>query len=620
LVRAHPDCIALADYGSGSILAVNDEFERLTGVPRAELLGRTLSDLALVQSAGGAAWLAALGREPIIKSHELEIHRRDGSTATVAMSIEVIAIDGLQRLLLIGRDVTDPTPAEHASQRTEARYRELIENASDIVFSVGRDGYCLSMNRAGHSLSGYGADPLHPTHLTQLVAPGQAEFLRQQFARVFAGEDVPALEVDTSSKEGARITLEVVVRPIREGDSIVAALAIARDVTARIELEQQLRQAQKMDLVGRLAAGLAHDFNNLLTIILGQCEIAVPLIDTDDPLRETINAIRTAAERAASLTGQLVAFSRRQIIQPRLLDLAEVVAEIRAMLTPLIGEDIDVRVSSEAGHWYVIGDVGQLQQVIINLALNARDAMPQGGTLTIETGALSYDRPHREGRATVPAGEYVVLSVIDTGIGMDEATRARIYEPFFTTKNPGQGTGLGLAMVYGIVKQSDGFIFAESRPGAGTVVRVMLPRAQGTPAAVVPVAPRPRAVSGNESVLIVEDEKEVRDLLCEYLVARGYAVLSAANGREAVELCRTRSEAPLVLVTDIVMPGMNGRVLAEQLRQFIPFLKVLFISGYTDDALVQRGSLPAGTHFLQKPFQLASLAQKIREMVDGAVA
>jgi two-component system, cell cycle sensor histidine kinase and response regulator CckA len=509
---------------------------------------------------------------------------------------------------------------QDALHRTEAKYRDLVENASDIVFSVNRDGYCLSMNRAGHAISGYAAghDPLS-THLTQLVAPEQAEFVRRQFQRVLDGEDVPMLEVVTTNKHGARITLEVAVHPIREGEAIVAAQAIARDVTVRKSLEQQLRQAQKMDLVGQLAAGVAHDFNNLLTIILGHCEVATPLVDHDGRLQHTIDGIRMAAERASSLTGQLLAFSRRQVIQPRLLDLNDVVAEIRNMLSRLIREDIQVRVIPQAALWYVKGDPGQLQQVIVNLAVNARDAMPQGGRLTIKTRTVRYDQAFLESGARVPAGEYVVLSVIDTGIGMDEATRERMYEPFFTTKALGEGTGLGLATAYGIVKQSGGFIFAESRHGEGTTVRVLLPRAHGVLAAAAPVAPRNRAAIGTETVLLVEDEKELRELLREYLVARGYDVLSAATGQEGIALCRTRTDVPAVLVTDIVMPEMNGRILAERLRISYPHLKVMYISGYADHTLVPRESLPPGTHFLQKPFVLASLAQRIREIIDTAV-
>jgi two-component system, cell cycle sensor histidine kinase and response regulator CckA len=300
------------------------------------------------------------------------------------------------------------------------------------------------------------------------------------------------------------------------------------------------------------------------------------------------------------------------------LDLNELVAEIRRMMTRLIGEDIDVRFSPGEGLWHVNADPGQLQQVIVNLAVNARDAMPQGGRLTIETRNARYDQPFVENRAKVPSGEYVMLSVTDSGIGMDDATRERLFEPFFTTKDPGKGTGLGLATVYGIVKQTGGFIFAQSRPGAGASFRMLLPRVDAPLHAPPPEPSRDQAATGHEFVLIVEDEHDVRELLREYLAAQGYDVLSAASGNEGIEVCRARGVAPAVLVTDVVMPGMNGRVLADQLRVVHPDLNVLYMSGHTDDTLVRHGSLPTGTHFLQKPFVLAALAKKIREMIDSA--
>jgi two-component system cell cycle sensor histidine kinase/response regulator CckA len=276
-----------------------------------------------------------------------------------------------------------------------------------------------------------------------------------------------------------------------------------------------------------------------------------------------------------------------------------------------------VRFHPGEGLWHVYGDLGQLQQVIVNVAVNARDAMPHGGCLTIETRNIRYDRSFVDNVAKVPAGDYVLLSARDTGVGMDDATRERLFEPFFTTKDPGKGTGLGLAMVYGIVKQSGGFIFADSRPGEGTTFRMLLPRAHEALKTAKAQPVRAQAATGHEIVLLVEDEDHVRELLCEYLAAQGYDVLSAATGDAGVDLCRTRGLAPAVLVTDIVMPGMNGRALAEQMRTAYPELKVLYMSGYTD-TLVRHGPLPSGTHFLQKPFVLATLAKKIREMVDSS--
>jgi two-component system, cell cycle sensor histidine kinase and response regulator CckA len=618
--RSSSECIALSNFAGGEILEVNDQFEQLTGYSRAEVLGRTLADLGFIDGPSVGAWMEQLGRERVIRDHQVRIHRKNGDPVTIVMSAEMIEIGGMQRFLSVSRDISDRTSAEEALQRIEAKYRELVENANDIVFTVDRQGYCLSMNRAGKAIRGYADDGLRKTHLTQLVLPEQAEFVHRQFQRVLDGEDVPVMQIDVTTRNGARITLDVAVRPSWEGGSIVAAQAIGHDVTVQQELEQQLRQGKKMDLVGRLAGGVAHDFNNLLTVILASCEIAEPLLDSQNRLHRTINDIRSAAERAALLTGQLLAFSRRQIIRPQVLDLEVVVAESFSMLTRLIGDDIEVCLSLEGELWHVTADSGQLQQVIINLAVNARDAMPRGGRLTIEARNVSHDAPYVESGARVPAGDFVLLNVIDTGVGIDIATRERLFEPFFTTKGLGKGTGLGLATAYGIVKQNDGFIFADSVPGAGTTFRVLLPRAFGPLEPVRQELLPAQATTGHEKVLLVEDEREVRELLREYLEALGYEVLSAANGYDGMELCRTRGEAPAVLITDIVMPGMSGRALADLLRTSFPELRVLYMSGYTDDALVRRGTLPAGTHFLQKPLQLHALAMKIREMVDSPVS
>jgi two-component system cell cycle sensor histidine kinase/response regulator CckA len=616
--RSSSECIAISSFGGGEILEVNDQFEHLTGYSRAEVLGRTLADLGFIDGSSVDAWMEQLGREHVIRDHQARIHRKNGDAATIVMSAEMIEIGGLQRFLSVSRDISDRTSAQEALQRSEAQYRELVENANDIVFTVDRQGYCLSMNRAGHAISGYAGHGSRMTHLTQLIVPEQADFVHRQFQSVLDGEDVPLMQVDVTTKAGVRITLEVAVRPSWEGGSIVAAQAVGHDVTAQNELEQQLRQGKKMDLVGRLAGGVAHDFNNLLTVILASCEIAEPMLDPTNRLHRSITDIRTAAERAALVTGQLLAFSRRQVVQPLVLDLSEVVAEIQSMLTRLIGDDIEVCLELEDGLWHVNADSGQLQQVIVNLAVNARDAMPRGGRLTIAARNASHDEPYVESGARVPAGDFVLLSVIDTGVGIDAAARERLFEPFFTTKGPGKGTGLGLATAYGIVKQNGGFIFADSGLGAGTTFRVLLPRAHG--ALESRQAPLPvQAAIGIETVLLVEDEREVRELLREYLQALGYEVLSAANGHDGVEMCRSLGKAPAVVVTDIVMPGMSGRDLADLLRVSYPELRVLYMSGYTDDALVRRGTLPAGTHFLQKPLLLGALARKIRELIDSPV-
>ncbi len=544
---------------------------------------------------------------------------RSGVLKTLLMSAEVIELEGRLHFLSVHRDITSQKRAEEALRRTETRYRELVENANDIIFTVDGDGYCLSMNRIGQEITGYVATDTRGVNLRKLVAPEELAVVLSQLQRVMSGLDVAPFEIDVLTSEGRRITLEVGVRPLREGDTVVAAQGIARDVTTRRELEAQLRQAQKMDAIGRLAAGVAHDFNNLLTVILAHCESTTPLLQPNGPLQHAVNGIRVAADRAASLTGQLLAFSRRQVTQPRVLDLNDVVADIKVLTTRLIGEDIHVQFRPGDDLWSVTADSGQIQQVVLNLAVNARDAMPNGGDLTIETRNVTLDGQYVQHHAQVPAGDYVMVSVSDTGIGMDPETLAHIFEPFFTTKEIGKGTGLGLATVYGIVKQSNGFVWVYSELGLGSTFKVYLPRVSARPVMAAPVV-REEAGPGSETVLLVEDEADLREILEQYLSNKGYTVISSGDGQACLAACAGRSPFPPLLITDVVMPGMSGRTLADKLRAESPAIKVLYLSGYTDDAVLRHGILPSDTHFLQKPFALHDLATKVRHILDAPQA
>jgi len=524
--------------------------------------------------------------------------------------------DRIRHLPSVNRDLTRPRMAAEAVRRTATRYRALVENANDIIFTVDGDGYCRSMNRMGRRIAGDLASGTRGVDLRKLVAPEQLSTVLSQFQRVMDGHDVAPFEIEVLASEGRRITLEVGVRPLREGDTIVGGQGIARDVTTRRELEAQLRQAQKMDAIGRLAAGVAHDFNNLLTVILAHCESTAPILTPNGPAQHALQGIRVAAERAALLTGQLLAFSRRQVTQPRVLDLNDVLADIKVMITRLIGENLRVQFRPGDRLWSVTADSGQIQQVVLNLAVNARDAMPNGGDLTIETRNVSLDGQYLQHHAQVPAGDYVMVSVSDTGAGMDPETVVHIFEPFFTTKEVGHGTGLGLATVYGIVKQSNGFVWVYSEIGLGSTFKIYLPRVSARAQALAPVV-REEAGPGSETVLLVEDESDLREVLEQYLSSRGYTVISAGDGRACLAACQGRSPFPPLLITDVVMPGMSGRTLADQLRLENPSLKVLYMSGYTDDALLRHGILPNDTHFLQKPFALRDLAAKLRHILDA---
>jgi two-component system cell cycle sensor histidine kinase/response regulator CckA len=395
-----------------------------------------------------------------------------------------------------------------------------------------------------------------------------------------------------------------------------AVLVVAQDVTERQDLEERLRQSQKMEAVGRLAGGVAHDFNNLLTAITGYTSLLLEELPADQAIRDELQEIQKAANSAASLTRQLLAFSRQQILQPRVLDLNDVVSRMDALLRRLIGEDIDLDTRLSQPLDRVSADPGQIEQIIMNLAVNARDAMPAGGRLTIETANVVLDEAYASQHAGSSPGPHVMLAVSDTGVGMDAETRGRIFEPFFTTKGAGKGTGLGLATAYGIVKQSGGSIWVYSEPGQGATFKVYLPIATDQQIAPPVVMPKPTTVAGTETILVAEDQAEVRAVVRAVLTRYGYTVLEAAHGEDALRILGEYADPIHMVLTDVVMPSISGRELVEQLRRQHPSMKVLYTSGYTDDAIVRHGVLEPGVAFIQKPFTPTALLAKVREVLD----
>ena len=490
----------------------------------------------------------------------------------------------------------------------EARWRDLFENATDAVFTTDLAGHITSFNRTAEQMTGRSRDELLENHVTELLPPE----LRADFPWPPASGPHPtACELRT--KDGRTLRVELSTRVLVESGEPVAVLAVCRDVREREQLEGQLRQAQKMEAIGQLAGGVAHDFNNLLTIIQGNGELLMSELDADDPRRQDLAQIVEAGHRASALTRQLLAFSRKQVAQPRVFELGGLVTTLEPMLRRLLGEKVAIAaiVPERAAH--VRADPAQIEQVVINLAVNARDAMPEGGTLTIETTIADVDE-NAQWAGGPPAGRYALLSVRDTGEGMDEFTQARIFEPFFTTKEQGRGTGLGLSTVYGIVQNAGGHIRVYSKPGEGATFRVYLPLVsaavetqQAGAAAKLP--------GGSETILLVEDEDAVRALTARVLRRLGYTVVEARHGRDAIARAASHPERIDLLVTDVVLPEMSGGRVADALRARQPGLPVVFMSGYTDDEIVRADLDKPGTSFLQKPFTAAELASRVREVL-----
>jgi PAS domain S-box-containing protein len=512
-------------------------------------------------------------------------------------------------------DITTRKRGEEALREAKNHLETLIASAPLAVLSVGADGIVQTWNPAAERLFGWIAAEVVGRPVPIVPADLRDESAGLQ-SRVMGGESLNGVEITRHKKDGTAVTVNLFAAPLRDATGrVTGILALMEDVTGVKRLEQQVVQAQKMEAVGRLAGGVAHDFNNLLTAILGSTDLLLETLPSDHPGREDAVETRKAALRAADLTHQLLAFSRQQVLAQQVLDLNGVVANMDRMLQRLIGEDVELRTVLAADLGAVRADPGQLEQVIVNLAVNARDAMPDGGKLTIETMNVALDAAYLAAHTVVVPGPYVMLAVSDSGTGMDAATQARVFEPFFTTKVKGQGTGLGLATVYGIVKQSGGYIWVYSEAGRGTTFKVYLPRVDAPVESPSPEPVVTPSLRGSETILLVEDQEEVRKLVRRILEGRGYHVLVAASGHDALRLTVQHAGTIDLLVTDVVMPGMSGREVALLLAPAHPKMKALYLSGYTDESIVRHGMLDPGLAFLQKPFSAEALAGKVREVL-----
>jgi PAS domain S-box-containing protein len=508
--------------------------------------------------------------------------------------------------------------AEDALRASEERFRALVENSSDGLLLIDREGRVTYTTPAAERHFGWKPDQMIGRSVFDFLDPDDREAVGVRMTEALRrpGRVVTAEGRFRHADGTWRIMEGVAVNRLTDR-SVRAVIVNVRDLTDRRKLEDQLRQSQKMEAVGQLAGGIAHDFNNLLTAILGYCNLMLDDMPVDNPMRGDLEEIRHAGERAAALTRQLLAFSRRQMLQPQIVDINAIVRQLEKLMRRLLSADVELVTALASSLPTVKVDPVSIEQVLMNLAVNARDAMPHGGRLTIETAAVDLDETYTVNHAGVVPGRYVMISVSDTGEGMDETTRSRIFEPFFTTKEQGKGSGLGLATVYGIVTQSGGHIWVYSEPGHGTVFKVYLPHAEATKT-VLPAETGPATAKkgGWETVLLVEDENAVRALAREVLRRHGYVVLEARHGVDALRVAERHPDDIHLMITDVVMPHMGGRELAERLATARPKMKVLFMSGYTDQAVMHRHLTP-GSAFLQKPFTPEAFARKVRSILDA---
>jgi two-component system cell cycle sensor histidine kinase/response regulator CckA len=616
------------DYTTDSYLHIDADIEALTGVAAADIIPKDW--LWLVQETvlrGPAEGLSRSEASQRMESGTLErwdaqfrIKTCDGQTRWLADSSVPIRDAGGRTVGSFGalRDITEHKQAEEELRRSQANLSAVIENREDMFFSLDRSYRVLTINTAAREVfRNLLKIDVRPGDVLLDVLPADiAAAWRPRYDRALAGERFILMDVVNIAGE-ARYE-EVAFDPIITEGVVSGVSIFSRNVTERRRLEERLHQSQKMEAIGRLAGGIAHDFNNLLTAILGYAELAA--MESDHSACQCgpcLEQIQKAGKRAAELTAQLLAFARKQIIQPRNVNLNEAIHNIENLLRRLLGENVELVVIKSPDLSTVKIDPGQFEQILVNLIVNARDAMPQGGKVTIETRNVLLDSEYNRHHADVWPGPFVMLAVSDTGVGMGEETLAHIFEPFFTTKEQNQGTGLGLATCHGIVKQAGGHIWVYSEPDKGTIFKIYFPHVEEPASQISPLVTAGAAPQGKETILLVEDESLVREMAARALQAQGYEVLVAASSEAGLQIARDCKDSIHLLVTDVVMPQMGGSELAGRLRAERPDVKVLYVSGYTENSVVQHGVLEEGVNFLAKPFTPGALAHRVREVLDS---
>ena len=604
------DALFLLDE-SGNIQDANQVVSKRYGFERDELLKMHACDLAPPEFKSQVSTRITNGLEKAA-SFSWRHRRKDQSEFPVEISAQPVILNGRRHILASVRDVTEKVKAEEDRDRLMS----AIEQAAEVIVITDVHGSVRYVNPVFEKTTGYPRREVLGQNLRMLKSgEHDAAFYKKMWSVLTSGESWKGTLVNRK-KNGIIYSEEATISPVRDSSgNIISYVAVKRDITREVELEDQLRQAQKMEAVGRLAGGVAHDFNNMLSIINGYAEMIMEKLDPSDSLHDDVNEIRKAGERSATLTRQLLAFAREQTVSPLVLDLNFQIQHSKKMLERLIGEDIALEMIPSPDLWMVKMDPSQVDQVLANLAVNSRDAIDGVGCITIETSNAEIDEVFCRNHPGCVPGQFVLVTFGDTGSGMSEEIQDKIFEPFFTTQELGKGTGLGLSTVYGIIKQNKGFIYVSSEPGKGTIFELYFPRVEGEPVSEASSDPV-STVRGRETILVVEDEKQIMDLCRRVLEVNGYKIIASSDPGEAIQLCEeTYGKIPL-MITDVVMPTMNGRELFARIKTIRPDIKVLFMSGYTADIIANRGILAEEVHFIQKPFSPGDLVQRVRAMLD----
>ncbi len=611
-----------------SVIATDNEFkithwnevsERMYQVKASEAIGKNLFDIIEIpESYPGENRERIEHLEKQGHAEEELIHRTESRELWVSIKVQELLKDNRREgWVALATDITQRRRAEEALIQSEVKYRSLVESMQDGIAILDADDNFVYINPAGESIFDSSRERIIDRSLAEYMSPEEYSKVKRHWNEQSENETKTyEAEIIRSGGKSRKLLVSCQVKTSVEG-TFNGIFCIFKDISEYRQLEDQLRQSQKMEAVGRLAGGIAHDFNNMLTVISGNVSLAKMSIHEDDPLNYELEQIKKASERAARLTGQLLAFSRRQQLQPRVLDLNLLVTEMEKMLERVIGEDIELETILSDDLWRVKVDPGHFEQIILNLCINARDAMPEGGRLSIETSNVELSEEYCRIHTYARPGVYVLLTVSDTGCGMNRETQSKIFDPFFTTKAEGEGTGLGLSTVYGILKQSDGFVNVYSEPKEGSTFKVYLPRSEDT--AEIPVHETVSDVNAKpgESVMIVEDEDDVRSIAVRSLKRFGYKVFEAENGGMAYLMCEKMEKPVDLLITDVIMPQMNGAELNAKIRECWSDFKVLYLSGYTFNVVAKKGIIDSETAFLQKPFEPIALARKVREVLDN---